>query len=103
MMTLRIVAIFVIIVVSSLIFEMQNIWPFNQGRICALRAIFYAAETAAIIASIMPQYRIWGAVYLLAGFILVAAFSNATMTPFYVIIGLVCVGATFGLSLLRSV
>jgi hypothetical protein len=102
MMILRVIALFVIMVVSALIFELQNIWPFNQDRILALRSVFYVAEIAAIIASLMPQYRIWGAACLLAGFVMVASFSKATMTPMYVVIGLVCVGATFGLSLLRS-
>lgn len=101
MVIVRAVALVVIAAIAALVFELQNIWPFNQDRVLMLRGIFYASEIVAVCISLIPQHRIWGAGCLLIGFIAVTALSRATVTPLYVIVGLGCVGAILGLSMWR--
>lgn len=102
MVIIRVIALVVIAFVAGLVFELQNIWPFNQDRVLLLRGLFYSFEVVAIIVSVMPQYRIWGAPCLLVGLVAVTVLSRATLTPMYVIVELGCVGAIFGLSMWRS-
>lgn len=101
MVIIRGIALLVFAAVAALVFELQNIWPFNQDRVLLLRALFYTFEVLAVVVSFMPQHRMWGAACLLIGFVAVTALSRATLTPMYVIVGLGCVGAIFVLSMWR--
>ena len=101
MIVVRAIALLVIAAVAGLVFELQNIWPFNHDRVLLLRSIFYTSGVLAIVVSFIPQYRMWGAACLLIGFVTVAVLSKAAPTPMYVITGLVCVGAILGLSIWR--
>ena len=62
---------------SALVFEFQNIWPFNQDKIQLLRLIFYGFSAMALLAIGIGTHRWLPAALLALAFALIGIFSNA--------------------------
>ena len=85
--------------VSYLLFEFQNVWPFNQETVPLLRGIFLVCLFCSLIGVFLN--RTWFAVAPLGlGFIITTVLSNAAITTTFVLAVLgavVALWATIGL------
>lgn len=77
-------AFFALIGLSWLVFELTNVWPFNAGRIAALRAIFAVLATSATGLFLFGRWRWLPAALLIAAFVVTTALSNAAATVPYI-------------------
>ena len=95
---LRLIGFLALIAASTLVFELQNIWPFNGDRILTLRLIFGASSLAAIIVLAWGRSRFLPAILLAVAFVATSAFSRADMTVPYLLLGtlIVTVAAVLG-------
>jgi hypothetical protein len=95
---LRLIGFFALIAVGALVFELQNIWPFNGDRILMLRLIFAACSLAAIAALAWRRFRFLPAILLAVAFVVTSALSRADITAAYLLAGtlLVTVAAMLG-------
>lgn len=84
---LRLVGFLALIAASTLVFELQNIWPFNGDRILMLRLIFGASSLAAIIVLAWGRFRFLPAILLAAAFVATSALSRADVTAAYLLVG----------------
>lgn len=95
---LRLIGFLVLVAVGALLFELQNIWPFNGDRILTLRLIFAACSLAAIIALALRRSRFLPGILLAAAFVATSALSRADISVIYLLAGtlLVTVAALLG-------
>lgn len=95
-------AFVVLIVVAALLFEMQNVWPFNQDRVTFLRFIFGGCAFASLMCLAIGQ-RWWLPATLLAvGFTATSVLSEAQFTLAYLLSCAVLVGIAGGIGLLSG-
>lgn len=96
--SLRLIGSSALIAVGALVFEWQNIWPFNGDRILTLRLIFAACSLAAIVALAWRRFWSLPAILLAVAFVATSALSRADIAAAYLLTGtlLVTVVAMLG-------
>lgn len=67
-------------------FELNQVWPFNQDRVFALRTVYAVFALAAACSFLLAHWRLLPPILLLAGFIATSAMSNAAFSAAYVMI-----------------
>lgn len=82
---LGIIGIVALLGSAWLLFEVENIWPFNEGRILLLRLLFGVGATACILAFLLTSSRIAPPMVFAISLALVMAYSRAVMTPTYIV------------------
>lgn len=97
----RLILLIIVCAIASFLFEWRHIWPVNQDRVMWLRLIFYGFLFAALIMAHFRDYKTWGWIALLGGFVITALISRAPMDVRYVFIAGVCVVGFATLSLWR--
>ena len=82
---------------SALVFEFQNIWPFNQDKIQLLRLIFYAFSAMAFLSIGVGTHRWLPAALLALAFALIGILSNAkfelssfALASFFIFLAAMC-------------
>jgi hypothetical protein len=82
---IAVVGMLVLLVSAWLMFEIVNIWPFNDGRIEDLRSIFALGVTATIFAFVFGRSRILPPALIASTFVSTTIYSNAVITTGYIV------------------
>ncbi|MCG7348398.1 hypothetical protein [Sphingomonas sp. ACRSK] len=82
---LAIIGMFALLAAAWLIFELHNIWPFNGDRIEVLRIMFALGTLGTIAAFTWGCSPLLPPASLATAFVSTAAYSQAVMTPTYVL------------------
>ena len=82
---LLLIVMAILVALSGLVFELQNIWPFNQGRVFQLRMVFLVFALGSTLPVVSARLW-WLAPTLLAtAFTITTLFSYARITPAYLL------------------
>ncbi|SIO20794.1 hypothetical protein SAMN02745824_3355 [Parasphingorhabdus marina DSM 22363] len=85
---LRIAVSFLILCASFLLFEVQNVWPFNEHIVSNLRIAFTFFTIAAFVCVIAKKGGLAFAC-LMAGFVSTSLFSNAEISFYFVLLAII--------------
>lgn len=91
MTNIRFAILTFIAIVAIVIFEIQNVWPFNKDKITIMRIVFYISVIFSIFFASLPKYKIYSSVSLLVGFLIVGVISESPLTLMYAIVASLCI------------
>jgi hypothetical protein len=96
---LRFFALVALVVIGGFVFELQNIWSFNEERVLALRMIFGACALMAIGLQAWGRFRFLVPLALAAAFGITSALSRSEFSVPYVLLAMLIVAAAAVLGL----
>jgi hypothetical protein len=80
-----------LLVIGWVLFEVQNIWPFNADRITVLRLIFAVGAIATVAAFAFGRSRLLPPALIASTFLSTILYSNAAITVAYTVAAAVIV------------
>jgi hypothetical protein len=92
-----------IVIAFWVIFEIQNVWPFNNDRILLLRCLFAVPIGLSLVVFNFYNNRILVVMLSLISLILPTLFSKSVISVTYLIVSLILVSAIGGLSHLKKI
>lgn len=98
---IAVIGMLVLLVSAWLLFEVENIWPFNADRFLVLRSMFAAGVLATIGAFAFGRSRLLPPMLVASAFVSTTIYSAAVTTTSYIVSAAVIVAlvAALGLAL----